>query len=177
MDFVNRLQAASLGMVMVISLQVVCACVFVWELLSSVTGGVLPPIPWQVFEIVQIIAAAGLIAGIVLGARLLRKSECRAEQAENRLRAASGAFGELVEERFEQWALTPAERDVALFAIKGMTTAEIASLRNTSEGTVKAQTASIYRKAGVSGRPQLISLFIEDLLDAETAAPIRQAVA
>jgi DNA-binding CsgD family transcriptional regulator len=71
---------------------------------------------------------------------------------------------ELLAERFADWGLTPAERDVALFAIKGMSTAEIAALRNTSEGTVKAQTNAIYRKAGVSGRPQLLSLFIEDLM-------------
>jgi DNA-binding CsgD family transcriptional regulator len=58
---------------------------------------------------------------------------------------------------------------VALFAIKGMSTAEIAGLRRVSEGTVKAQTAAIYRKAGVSGRPQLLSLFIEDLLGAAPA--------
>ena len=69
-----------------------------------------------------------------------------------------------LEDRFETWALTPAERDVALFAIKGMSTGEIAKLRATSEGTVKAQTNAIYRKAGVSGRPQLLSLFIEELL-------------
>ncbi|SIO31812.1 regulatory protein, luxR family [Vannielia litorea] len=60
--------------------------------------------------------------------------------------------------------LTPAERDVALFAMKGVSTAEIAVLRNTSEGTVKARTAAIYRKAGVTGRPQLMSHFIEDLM-------------
>ena len=54
---------------------------------------------------------------------------------------------------------------MALFAIKGMSTPEIAALRNTSEGTVKAQTNAIYRKAGVTGRPQLLSLFIEDLID------------
>ena len=52
----------------------------------------------------------------------------------------------------------------AMWSIKGMSTAEIAGLRQTSEGTVKAQTNAIYRKAGVSGRPQLLSLFIEDLL-------------
>jgi DNA-binding CsgD family transcriptional regulator len=71
---------------------------------------------------------------------------------------------ELLADRFADWGLTPAERDVALFAIKGMSTAEIAALRNTSEGTVKAQTNAIYRKAGVTGRPQLLSLFIEDLM-------------
>ena len=48
---------------------------------------------------------------------------------------------------------------------------EIAQLRNTSEGTVKSQTAQIYRKAEVTGRPQLLSLFIEDLLGVERAAP------
>ena len=71
---------------------------------------------------------------------------------------------DLLEERFAEWALSPAERDVALFAIKGMSTAEIGVLRQTSEGTVKAQTNAIYRKAGVTGRPQLLSVFIEDLM-------------
>lgn len=60
--------------------------------------------------------------------------------------------------------LTGAERDVAMFAIKGMNVQEIANLRATSEGTVKAQTAAIYRKAGVTGRPQLLSLFIDDMM-------------
>jgi len=84
--------------------------------------------------------------------------------AEESLRLASGAFMEVLDERFAEWGLTPSERDVALFAIKGMSTGEIAALRSTSEGTVKAQTNAIYRKAGVSGRPQLLSLFIEELL-------------
>jgi DNA-binding NarL/FixJ family response regulator len=52
-----------------------------------------------------------------------------------------------------------------------MSTAEIATLRNTSEGTVKAQTNAIYRKAGVTGRPQLLSLFIEDLMRSDGPAP------
>jgi DNA-binding CsgD family transcriptional regulator len=47
-----------------------------------------------------------------------------------------------------------------------MSTQEIAELRQTSEGTVKAQTNAIYRKAGVSGRPQLLSLFIDELMTA-----------
>jgi DNA-binding CsgD family transcriptional regulator len=71
---------------------------------------------------------------------------------------------ELLEERFDEWSLTPAEREVALFAIKGLSLSEIAGVRETSEGTVKAQTNAIYRKAGVTGRPQLLSLFIDDLM-------------
>ena len=101
---------------------------------------------------------------MALGGVVLTRAERRSARAEAQLRVASGAFMELLEERFAEWALTPAERDVALFALKGMNLQEIAGLRTTSEGTVKAQTNAIYRKAGVSGRPQLLSLFIEDLM-------------
>jgi DNA-binding CsgD family transcriptional regulator len=72
---------------------------------------------------------------------------------------------DILNERFDDWGLTPAERDVALFAIKGLSIADIAQMRSTSEGTVKAQTNAIYRKAGVTGRSQLLSLFIDDLMD------------
>jgi hypothetical protein len=53
---------------------------------------------------------------------------------------------------------------VALLGIKGAPIAEIAALRNTREGTIKAQNAAIYRKAGVSGRADLISLIVEELV-------------
>ena len=102
-----------------------------------------------------------------MGGLAVRQARARTAKAEAALRAASGAFMEVLEERFDDWNLTPAERDVALFAIKGMSTQEIAALRETSEGTVKAQTNAIYRKAGVSGRPQLLSLFIDDLMNAD----------
>jgi DNA-binding CsgD family transcriptional regulator len=46
-----------------------------------------------------------------------------------------------------------------------MTSADIAQSRGTSEGTVRAQTAAVYRKAGVKGRAQLFGLFIEDLIE------------
>jgi DNA-binding CsgD family transcriptional regulator len=115
-------------------------------------------------ELLEIGAAIGLILGVVLGGLMLRRALRERHKAEEQLRRASGAFMDLLHERFGEWGLTPSEKDVALFAIKGMSTAEIASLRATSEGTVKAQTNAIYRKAGVSGRSQLLSLFIEDLM-------------
>jgi DNA-binding NarL/FixJ family response regulator len=46
-----------------------------------------------------------------------------------------------------------------------MSTKEIAGMRDSSEGTVKAQTNAIYRKAGVGSRTQLLSLFIDDLMN------------
>ena len=83
---------------------------------------------------------------------------------EVQLDAASGAFFALVEAHFDVWSLTPSERDVAMLAIKGLSIAEIAEVRQTKEGTIKAQCNAIYRKADVTGRPQLLSLFIEELM-------------
>ncbi len=54
---------------------------------------------------------------------------------------------------------------MALLAIKGLSIAEIAEARGVREGTVKAQSAAVYGKAGVSGRLQLLSLFIDELME------------
>ncbi|MBI1171756.1 helix-turn-helix transcriptional regulator [bacterium] len=126
------------------------------------------PMPWEMRELLEISAAVGLIVGAVLGGLAMRRAVHDRNHAQERLRRASGAFLDLLNERFSEWRLTPAERDVALFAIKGMSTAEIAVLRSTSEGTVKAQTNAIYRKAGVTGRSQLLSLFIDDMMREDT---------
>jgi DNA-binding CsgD family transcriptional regulator len=145
-------------------IQALCAIFFVSDILSSVLGIRTTPISWENRELIEVGAAVGLVLGVGLGALMLRRTLKERNQAEARLRRASGAFMDLLQERFAEWGLTPSERDVALFAIKGMSTSEIAALRTTSEGTVKAQTNAIYRKAGVSGRPQLLSLFIDDLM-------------
>lgn len=162
-----------LALLAIFAVQAVSAFFFVSDILSSVLGLRSRPMSWEMRELTEIGAAFGLLLGLLFGALALRKSFRARQVAEERLRRASAAFLDLMQERFADWGLTPAERDVALFAIKGMTTAEIATLRNTSEGTVKAQTNAIYRKAGVAGRAQLISLFIEDLM--QDAVPDRAA--
>ena len=163
-----------LALLLLLAVQVLCTLFFVADILSSRLNLVPGPLSWELREILEIAAAVGLVSGLGMGIVLFRRTLRERNQAQERLRRASGAFLELLEERFAEWGLTPAERDVALFAIKGMSTAEIAVLRTTSEGTVKAQTNAIYRKAGVTGRPQLLSLFIDDLMRDDGA--IRPAV-
>lgn len=154
-----------LPLVLVFLAQIFCALFFVSDILLSVLGIYLAPISWESRELIELGAALGLVLGVVLGGVMLWRALRDTARAHEKLRRASSAFSEVLEERFAEWSLTRAERDVALFALKGLSTAEIASLRATSEGTVKAQTAAIYRKAGVSGRGQLLSLFIDDLMD------------
>lgn len=146
------------------ALQLACGAFLLWNILTSVLGLNFAPLSWAVYELVEIGAVVGLVLGMAVSASLLFKALQRQKQVEDNLRIASGAFMEVLEERFQEWELTPAERDVALFAIKGLSISEIASVRSTSEGTVKAQTNAIYRKAGVSGRSQLLSVFIDELI-------------
>lgn len=52
--------------------------------------------------------------------------------------------------------LTAAERDVAMLVASGLTNAEIAARRGSAERTVANQIASIYGKAGVGSRAELV---------------------
>ena len=152
------------GLILLVGAQALCALFFVSDILMTVAGLRSEPVTWQTRELLEIGAALGLVLGAVLGAVAYSRTRDRQRRAETALRAARGAFHEVLLERFEAWGLTPAEHDVALFVLKGLTTPEIAALRDTSEGTVKAQTAAVFRKAGVNGRPALMSLFLEDMM-------------
>ena len=157
-------------LVLVVGIQSLGTLFFVWDIVAGILGLSREPMDWQTRELIEMGAAVSLVLGVLLGAILLVRTIVRNRAVEGRLRQVSGDFAALLEERFVAWGLTRSERDVAWFTIKGLSIAEIARLRGTSEGTVKAHSNAIYRKAGVSGRTQLLSLFIDDLMDG-TAAP------
>lgn len=151
-------------MVLVVGFQILGAVFFSYDILGPLLGLRSQPLDWRVHELIEICAATGLVAGSVFGLTMIRRSDARRRAAERKLAGLSQAFHDLLETRFAEWRLTPAERDVAFFVMKGLSTQDIANLRETSEGTVKAQTNAIYRKASVSSRAQLVSLFLEDLM-------------
>ncbi len=147
--------------------QLVAATFFVVTIADSVFGLGIGPINWQIYEFVELGAALGLVLGVLLGAIAFRQVTRRSAHFETQVRIASGALSEVMQSHFDDWGLTPAEKDVAFFALKGLSLLDIAALRKTSEGTVKAQTNAIYRKAGVNSRSQLMSLFIEELMQGD----------
>jgi len=155
---------ANLVFWVLVLIQTLCAVVFLWNILSSIFGFRATPVSWQFHELLEIAASIGLILGAVFGVRSISLARSRVARAEAAVKSASGAFVEVVEAQFEFWGFTQAERDVAWFSVKGLSVTEIAELRGTSVGTIKAQTNAIYRKAGVTGKAQLLSLFVEDLL-------------
>jgi DNA-binding CsgD family transcriptional regulator len=84
-------------------------------------------------------------------------------------RSLLNGLGEAIDAQFSRWNLTDAEREVALLLLKGLSVKEISAVRATSERTIRAQSASLYSKAGLTGRAALSAFFLEDLL-----APIEQ---
>jgi DNA-binding NarL/FixJ family response regulator len=69
-----------------------------------------------------------------------------------------------VQEEFDEWALSPAEKDIALFMLKGLNNVEIAEVTGKRQGTIKAQCNAVFRKSELSNRAQLASYFIEILM-------------
>ena len=116
----------------------------------------------QLFEYAMTLA---LVASVTLTALCLRELTRRQRALDEQVSVASGALEQVMQSKFEAWGLTPSETDVARLAIKGLSIAEMASVRGSAEGTIKAHSSAVYRKAGVDGRLQLISLFIEELMD------------
>jgi len=128
------------------------------------------PIDWQIKELLDMSAALGLLIGSVLGFVAIRHTIASSKRAQAGLRAASGAFQEMLDERLDEWSLSAAERDVTILTLKGLSIREIAEARNTSEGTIKSQSNAVYRKAGVNGRNQLQSVFIDGRCHGEITA-------
>ena len=71
--------------------------------------------------------------------------------------------------------LTPAEREVALQVLKGLSHKEIAAATGRSERTVRQHAAAAYQKAGLDGRAALAAFFLEGLmLPGREAPPARE---
>jgi DNA-binding CsgD family transcriptional regulator len=79
-------------------------------------------------------------------------------------RTLLNGLGEAIDAQFSRWNLTEAEREVALLLLKGLSVKEISAVRATSERTIRAQSAALYSKAGLTGRAALSAFFLEDLL-------------
>ena len=143
----------------IVVLQAVGATFFIADAAIDLSAG-----EWGFHILTEVVIALALVTGVVLGAWQMRQMIEQARRDAVTLTLARGAFAEIIAARFVQWGLTAAESEVALFALKGCETAEIAALRGVAEGTVRAQLTAIYTKAGVSSRHALASLFLDDLI-------------
>jgi DNA-binding NarL/FixJ family response regulator len=75
-----------------------------------------------------------------------------------------------IDRQLDAWALTGAEREVALLLLKGHGHKQVAALTGRSERTVRQHAVAVYRKAGISGRAELAAFFFDGLLGADAEA-------
>ncbi len=113
----------------------------------------------------EVFSAGALILAIRVLVRQLRWLQDRNTQQSQSLSFLRGEMDSFVQGKFDEWSLTSAERDIAMYMLKGLSIAEIAAARSTAEGTIKAQTSNIFRKTGVASRMELMSLFMDEFLD------------
>ncbi len=149
------------GLAVLIVVNVACVVFFLGDVIAdfeSLTAGE------STHLIVEAVVSIALLAGTAFLLAELRRLLQRNASMETGLRAARGEMMLVVDRFFDEWQLTHSERDVAFLVLKGLDNDDIATLRGTAGGTVRAQCARIYAKAGVSGRPQLLSVFMEELL-------------
>jgi len=111
---------------------------------------------WQQFRFVQ--RRAQQLTVDLAAARI--EAQRFREEAHDALRG----FGEAMDRQFARWNLSPAEREVGLLLLKGLSHRQIASVRSTSETTIRQQALALYRKSGLRNRAELAAFFLEDLL-------------
>ncbi len=137
---------------------------FIWDIIASIFGLPSLPLYWEWRELVEIGAVLGLILGAFMGVMLALAARREMRRASKALRLNSERFTDEVATYFNEMNFTLAEEEIAWFLLKGMSPGEIATMRGTSESTVRAQSTAIYRKAGVNGKTHFVTQIVEDLL-------------
>jgi len=73
-------------------------------------------------------------------------------------------LSDVISQQFNEWSLSPSEKEVGWLLLKGLSLKEIAAIRETLEKTVRQQASSVYKKSNLSGRHAFSAWFIEDIL-------------
>ena len=113
----------------------------------------------------EILATIGLTLGLIEILTYIKELQKSDEKHELQLKHLTEDFDALVHKRFNKWDLTDAEKDIALFMLRGLSNSEIADLRKVAVGTVRVQSHRVLQKAGASSRTELMSIFMEEFMD------------
>lgn len=163
----TRRRSASLSGVALI--QFVCALIFGFDIAYELHNDLLSDQALTTSQLVHLAtetAAVGLLlVGFYLSGRELRGLNQSETQQRDSLAVLRGHFDDILVKRFEAWGLSKAESDVALLSLRGLKISEIAVMRKTKEGTIKAQLSSIFHKAGIGTRTELLGIFMDEFLD------------
>lgn len=163
----SRLLNQSRATVALMVIQFVCIATFLIDVLYEVhlaaRGDVSILNPVHLFA--EGAALLLLLAGFALAHYMLRHTQSAMEEKAHQLGSLRGQFDTIIGERFHAWGLSAAESDIALLSLRGLKICEIARMRHTAEGTIKAQLSAVYRKSGIGSRTELLAHFMDEFLE------------
>ena len=113
----------------------------------------------------EVLAVILLYSGYVLAHREFLRLRAAKHGKDLLLESLRGQFDDVIQAQFSEWRLSRSECDIALLSLRGLRISEIAEVRATSPGTVKAQLHSIFRKSRLHTRTELLGYFMDELLD------------
>jgi DNA-binding NarL/FixJ family response regulator len=152
------------GVMALIAVQVLCAIFFASDIVADLRTYAERGLSLTYLSF-EAAATASLCAAILFEVRYVLDLLRRKASLERSASIAAMALSDVIEAHFDQWSLTPSEKDVATFMVKGFSIGEIATLRGSAEGTVKAHLNAIYRKSGTHSRADVLSLIIDTLMN------------
>ena len=166
-------------------------------LLGVVVGGLIDlylddPVTWRSLHVLVEAGIVVLSLGLALyllqewsrTEEVLERTEAELERHRKerdrwreRARTFLQGLGREIDRQFDEWELTPSEKEVALLLIKGYSHREIARKTGRSERTSRQHAGSVYEKADLAGRAELAAFFLQGLMlpdgerDAAAQAP------
>jgi len=154
----------------VIVAQLICATIFLLDVVTDLADG--GTLGWHLAP--EALASLALFVGIGLEVVFLLQLLQRKASLERSVGMASAQLQDIIQTHFDDWKLTASERDVAALMIKGLSISEIAGVRGSAEGTVKAHLNAIYRKSNARNRAEVLSHIMDTLIDKPLLAPGRE---
>ena len=126
--------------------------------------------------VMEILAEAALILAVILSLSSYFRLKETSKHNRDLVNAIRTGFDQVLDKKFGEWELTEAQKDIALLSARGQSISEIAEVRHTRDGTVKAHLHNIYKKANVSSRTELLAVLMDELLSSQVATEADDAL-
>jgi len=157
----------------VVGLYFVCSVVFGIDIIVEVTLEFSDFSQTSYYDVIhllpKIIAEAALILAVILSLSSYFRLKETSDQSIDLVEPSRTGFDRILTRKFEEWELTEAQKDIALLSARGESISQIAEIRDTRGGTVKAHLHKIYKKASVSSRTELLAVLIDEMLSSQAA--------
>ena len=97
--------------------------------------------------------------------KIIKNTKQQLTKTKDILQAVQGELATYIDNQFDRWGFTKAEKEIAWLIVKGYSSKEISTSRSVNERTVHAQLSSIYKKSDTKNKHELLSSFLEEFMN------------